>query len=160
MNAAAPFPWLAPSASANPKTTFRAVFEHAPIPVARCSSQGVIVEMNPPFEGSSDRSVASRRCLRLCKVVRPEDRDKTESLLGELPASRRDSIVIEARGSDHAQPSPNGIAWREPGSGGEPAHGLLIAERPGKTVTPEAGPQVQQQPVQQEFQEIKKESLL
>src|SRR5712691_1219594 len=137
MNTAVPFPQPELSASENAKTTFRAVFEHAPIPVARCTAQGVIVELNPPFERSLGRSVASRRCLRLCELVRPEDRDKTELLLSELLDSRRDSIVIEARGSDDAQPNANWIAWREPGSGGEPAHALLMAERPGKAVTPE-----------------------
>lgn len=86
MNAAAPFPWSARSARANAKTTFRTVVEHAPIPVAGCRSQGVIVEMNPPFE-------------------------------------RTDPSSCDAP-------------------------------------TPSAGPLVQQKSVQQEFQEIKKESLL
>ena len=137
MNTAVPFPQPELSASENAKTTFRAVFEHAPIPVARCTAQGVIVEMNPAFGRTLDRRVASRQSLRICELVRPEERDKTELLLRELLACRRDSIVIEARGSGHAQPSAKWTAWRQPGSGGEPDHALLIAEQPDTTVAAE-----------------------
>jgi len=137
MNTAVPFPQPELSASENAKTTFRAVFEHAPIPVARCTAQGVIVEMNPAFGRTLDRRVASRQSLRLCELVRPEERDKTELLLRELLACRRDSILIEARGSGHAQPSAKWTAWRQPGSGGEPDHALLIAEQPDTTVAAE-----------------------
>ncbi|MHB8215659.1 MAG: two-component system sensor histidine kinase NtrB [Candidatus Sulfotelmatobacter sp.] len=127
MNTAAQFPWPELSPSENAKTTFRAVFEHAPIPVARCSSQGVIVEMNPAFERTLDRRVASRQSLRLCELVRPEDRDRTERQLRELLDSRRDHILIEARGSGHSQPIAKWTAWRQPG-GGQPDHALLIAQ--------------------------------
>jgi len=137
MNTAVPFPQPELSASENAKTTFRAVFEHAPIPVARCTAQGVIVEMNPAFGRTLDRRVASRQSLRLCELVRPEERDKTELLLRELLACRRDSILIEARGSGHAQPSAKWTAWRQPGSGGEPDHALLVAEQPDTTVAAE-----------------------
>jgi two-component system, cell cycle sensor histidine kinase and response regulator CckA len=136
MNTAAQFPWPELSPSENTKTSFRAVFEHAPIAVARCSAQGVIVEMNPPFERALDRGVASRRCLRLCELVRPEDRDKTELLLRELLDCSRDSIVIEVKGSGHGQPSAKWTAWRQPGSAGEPDHALLIAQ-PEDTVAAE-----------------------
>ncbi len=137
MNTAVPFPQPELSASENAKTTFRAVFEHAPIPVARCTAQGVIVEMNPAFGRTLDRRVASRQSLRLCELVRPEERDKTELLLRELLACRRDSILIEVRGSGAAQPSAKWTAWRQPGSGGEPDHALLIAEQPDTTVAAE-----------------------
>jgi len=137
MNTAVPFPQPELSASENAKTTFRAVFEHAPIPVARCTAQGVIVEMNPAFGRTLDRRVASRQSLRLCELVRPEERDKTELLLRELLACRRDSILIEVRGSGPAQPSAKWTAWRQPGSGGEPDHALLIAEQPDTTVAAE-----------------------
>src|ERR1022692_2798047 len=105
MNAATPFPGPDSPAGENSGTTFRAAFEHAPIAVARCDPHGVIVEMNPAFERTLDRNVASRRRLRLCELVRPQDRDKTESLLRELLDSRRDSIGIEARVAGHGQTS-------------------------------------------------------
>jgi two-component system cell cycle sensor histidine kinase/response regulator CckA len=129
MNTATPFPWPDSSAGENSGTTFRAAFEHAPIAVARCDPHGVIVEMNPAFERTLDCSVASRRRLRLCELVRPQDRDKTESLLRELLDSRRDSIGIEAQDAGHGQISGKWIAWRQPGCAGEPDHALLIVEQ-------------------------------
>ena len=128
MNTAAPFPWPGLSANENAKTTFRAVFEHAPIPVARCTSQGLIVEMNPAFKRSLDRRVASRQCLRLSELVRPEDRDNTEQQLRDLLESRRESIVVETTGSGHSQRSTKWTAWRQHGTGGDPDDALLMAE--------------------------------
>src|SRR6267154_958498 len=129
MNTAVPFPRSELSASENTKATFRAVFEHAPIPAARCTARGVIVEMNPAFGRTLDRHLASRQSLSVCDLVRPEERDNTEYLLRELLDCRRDSILIEARGSGPGQLSARWTAWREPGSGAEPDHALLIAER-------------------------------
>ena len=137
MNTATPFPWSDSPAGENPGTTFRAAFEHAPIAVALCNPQGLIVEMNPAFERTLDRGVATRRRLRLCDLVRPQDRDKTESLLRDLLDSRRDSIGIEARGAGHGQTSAKWTAWRQPGSAGEPDHALLMAEHTSGTVPEE-----------------------
>ena len=128
MNTATPFPWSDSPAGDSPGTAFRSAFEHAPIAVARCNPQGVIIEMNPAFERTLDRSVASRRKLRLCELVRPQDRDKTESLLRELLDSQRASIGIEARGAGPGQTSAKWTAWRQPGFAGEPDHALLMAE--------------------------------
>jgi signal transduction histidine kinase len=98
------------------------------VAVARCNSQGVIVEMNPAFERSLDRGIASRRSLRLCELVRPQDREKTELLLSDLFASRRDRVGIDASGAGPHQSSARWIAWRQPGCAGELDHALLIAE--------------------------------
>jgi two-component system cell cycle sensor histidine kinase/response regulator CckA len=108
--------------------SFRAFFEHAPIAVARCNSEGVIVEMNPAFERSLDPAVASRRSLRLCELVRPQDRDKTDLLLRDLLGSRCEAMGIEVSGAGHGQESAKWTAWRQAGSAGEPGHALLIAE--------------------------------
>jgi two-component system, cell cycle sensor histidine kinase and response regulator CckA len=129
MNTATPFPWSELASAGNTGTTFRAIFEHAPVAVARCNSQGVIVDMNPAFERSLGRGVASRRCLRLGELVRPQDRDRTELLLRDLLDSRRDQIAIEARCSGPGEASANWTAWRQHGCGGEPDHALLIAQR-------------------------------
>jgi len=136
MNTATPFPWPGLSAEESARTTFRAIFEHAPVAVARCNPLGVIVEMNPAFERSLGHGVASRcssRCssqcsLRLAELVRPQDREKTEGLLRDLLASRRERVVIEARGTGPEQSSMQWTAWRQPGLAGESAHALLIAE--------------------------------
>jgi two-component system cell cycle sensor histidine kinase/response regulator CckA len=127
MSTATPFPWPV-SSEESARTTFRAIFEHAPVAVARCNPHGVIVEMNPAFERALDPSVASRRSLRLCELVRPQDREKTELLLSDLLGSRRDRIGIEAGGAGPGQSSAQWTAWRQPGCAGEPDHALIIAE--------------------------------
>jgi two-component system, cell cycle sensor histidine kinase and response regulator CckA len=139
MNTANPFPWPELSPTENTRTTFRAIFEHAPIAVARCNPQGVIVEMNPAFVRTLNRGVASRRSLRLSELVSPQDRDTTESLLRDLLASRRDSIGIEVGGAGAGQASAKWTAWRQPGCAGEPNHALLIAEQPSVAIPPKEG---------------------
>jgi signal transduction histidine kinase len=147
MNTATPFPWP-DSPAGNPGTTFRAAFEHAPIAVARCNPQGVIVEMNPAFERTLDRGVASRSRLRLCELVHPQDRDKTELLLRDLLHPQTDdqsrdqsddqshdsqphSIDLEAPGAGRGRTSLKWTAWRQPGCAGEPDHALLIVRHSG-----------------------------
>jgi signal transduction histidine kinase len=127
MNAATPFPSSQLSGEST-RTTFRATFEHAPVAVARCNPQGVIVEMNPAFERTLHHGAASRRLLRVGELVRPQERDKTESLLRDLFDSRRDHVAIEAQGSGDAQAGAKWTVWRQPGYEGEPDHALLIAE--------------------------------
>jgi len=86
--------------------------------------------MNPAFERTLDRSVASRRSLRLLELVRPQDRDRTALLLRDLLASRRDRFRIEASGAGPGQATAKWTAWRQPGCAGKPDHALLIAEQP------------------------------
>lgn len=129
MNTATPFPWSGSPTGETPISAFRAAFEHAPIAVARCNPQGLIVEMNPAFERTLDHGVASRRRLQLSELVRPQDRDKTEALLRDLFASRRDNVGIEAQGAGHGQTSAKWTAWRQPGSAGDPDYAWLMVER-------------------------------
>jgi len=128
MNTATPFPWSELSAAENARTTFRAIFEHAPLAVARCNSQGMIVEMNPAFARTLDRGRATRRSLQLGELVRPHDREHTELLLRDLLASRRDTISIAARIPGRERSSVNWTGWRQPGCAGEADHALLIAD--------------------------------
>ena len=130
MNAAIPFRLSQPSTGESALASFRAIFEHAPIAVARCNSQGVIVEMNPAFERGLDRGIAGRRCLRLCELVPPQARDKVDQLLCELLASQRESITMEVRSAGPGQPSTHWTAWRQPGCVGETDHALLIVDQP------------------------------
>ncbi|MGD0569107.1 MAG: ATP-binding protein [Candidatus Sulfotelmatobacter sp.] len=129
MNAATSFPEPEFSSGEETATTFRAVFDHSPLAVARCNPEGVIVDMNPAFERSLDRGVAHRRCLRLGELVRPQDRAKTDLLLHDLLESKCDSIAIGIRGAGHGQTITQWTAWRQPGCGGEPDHALLFAEK-------------------------------
>jgi len=137
VNTATPFPWSGSSTGETRSTPFRAAFEHAPIAVARCNPQGLIVEMNPAFERTLDRSLASRRRLQISELVRPQDRDKTELLLRDLFASRRESIGIEAQGAGHGQTGAKWTAWRQTGSAGDPDHALLMVERSNNTAPAE-----------------------
>ncbi len=128
MNTATPFPWPELAAGENTKTTFRAIFEHAPFAVARCNAQGVIVETNPAFERNLAHDVACEHELRLCELVRPQERDKTQMLLRDLLDSRCDSFSVEARDGDQEHAILRWTAWRRPGCGNEPNHALLIAQ--------------------------------
>ena len=138
MNAATPFSSEL-TTEENTRTPFRAIFEHAPLAVARCNPQGLIVEMNPAFERTLDRDAAKGRELRLCELVPPQERDKAEMSLRDLLDSRCDSFTIEAGVASHTrqvprQPISKWTAWRQPASGNEPNHALLIAEQTSDTV--------------------------
>jgi signal transduction histidine kinase len=134
MNAATPLPWSDSPLGETLGTTFRAAFAHAPIAVARCNPQGLIVEMNAAFERALDCSLASPQRLRLAELVSPQDREKTDLLLRDLldssgVDSRPDSIAIEARGARPGQASSRWTAWRQPGCEGEPDCALLMVEQ-------------------------------
>lgn len=128
MNAALPFPQPETSGDENSATTFRVFFWHAPFAAARCDHEGLIIEMNPAFRRNLPRGVANRRSLRLGELVRPQDRENTESLLRDLLNCRRESVVIDARCSGSGADAAKWTAWRQPGHAGEPDHALLVAE--------------------------------
>ena len=126
MNTATPFPWPGLAAGENGETSFHAFFGQAPMAVARCNSEGVIVEMNPAFERRLNRGEGSRSSLRFCELVRPQDRAKTDLLLRDVLDSRRDAIGVEATSTKDGEPSAKWIAWRQAGRSGEPDQVLLI----------------------------------
>jgi two-component system, cell cycle sensor histidine kinase and response regulator CckA len=136
MNTAASFPWSELSASEKTKSNFRAIFEHAPIPAARCSLQGVIVEMNAAFERIVPPDFANSGLLRICEVVPLQDRERTESLLQEVLDCTRDSIRFETGLSGH-ETTTRWTAWRQSGGEAEPDHVFLIAGQPTDTVAAE-----------------------
>jgi two-component system cell cycle sensor histidine kinase/response regulator CckA len=143
MNIATPFPWSDSPRGESLGTPFRAAFEHAPMAVARCNHQGLIVEMNPAFERALDRGVVNRRKLRLTELVHPQDRDKMESLLRDLlrsPDAPPGSIAIEVQDPGHGESSAKWIAWRQPRCAGEPEHALLTVERNRAMVPPDETP--------------------
>lgn len=121
-----PFPQPELSGTEKSETPFRSIFQHAPVPVARCDPHGVIVEMNPAFERSVTRGAANRRIYEL---VSPQDQKKTESLLCDLMSAKRESIGLVAD-AGNGYPSTRWTAWRQPGDAGEPDHALLIATPP------------------------------
>jgi two-component system, cell cycle sensor histidine kinase and response regulator CckA len=132
MNTATPFPWTGPSAAESVRTGFRSIFEHAPLPAARCHPQGEIIEMNSAFAQALQAGLAGQRGLRLSDLVAPDDREAAESLLHHLLDCTCDTIRLAGRNAAKNGPAgravTNWMAWRLPGSGEEPNHALLIAE--------------------------------
>jgi PAS domain S-box-containing protein len=138
MNAATPFPWSELAAGETAGTTFRSIFEHAPVAVARCDREGVIIEMNPAFQRTVlrtlDRDIAGKRSLHLCELMCPQDREKTEALLRDLLEARRDHFGMESKISSPGQASAKWTAWRQPGCDGRPDHALLMADQGEDTI--------------------------
>lgn len=139
MNAATPFPWPETSGTENTTTAFRDLFEHAPVAVARCNRQGVVVEMNPAFERSLDQGLAGRGSVRLCELVPKRDRDQTELLLRDLLEGRRDSFGMEVRSAGQGDATARWTAWRQAGGQGAPDHALLIADPGNHAISAEEG---------------------
>lgn len=131
MNTATPFPWPGLSAGEKTTTTFRAIFEHAPIAVARCNPQGMIIEMNPAFRRTLDQRLVGRQSLLLSELAPPQDRNKAELLLRDLLTSKRDRFGLEVTAAGSGLPGASWTVWRQPGCAGEPDHALLIAEPSG-----------------------------
>src|SRR3984957_2286216 len=96
-NTATPFPWTGPTAAENVRTGFRSIFEHAPLPAARCNRQREIIEMNSTFAQALEAGLADRRGLRLTDFVAPDDREATESLLHNLLDCTCDTIRLAGR---------------------------------------------------------------
>jgi PAS domain S-box-containing protein len=130
---AVPFPSTEFYRKGTSASTFRALFEHAPIAVARCDRHGTIVEMNPAFERTLDPALR-RQGLRLGELLRPPDRERTELLLRDLLNAKRDSFAVPAGG---AQRGVGWTAWRHSdGESGED-HVLLIAQPAEEHVSPD-----------------------
>jgi len=131
MSTATPLPWQEPTARESAKTSFRAIFEHAPVAVARCDSEGTIVEMNPAFEHTLDHAAITKRGLRISELVRPQERAQAESQLRQLLDSKRDSIRVPASNSSDGLATLDWTAWRVPGGNGDPHGAILFAESAG-----------------------------
>ncbi len=129
MNTATPFPWPGLSPAENAEAAFRSFFEHSTLAVARCNSDGVIVEMNPAFERGLSPGDANKSLLRFCELLCPQDRDQTDSLLRDVLDSRRNAFVLEAAVTSLGEPGAKWTAWRQTGLAGEPDHALLISEQ-------------------------------
>lgn len=131
MSSATPFPWPGLSAADKGGTAFGSIFEHAPVAVARCNSQGIVIEMNAAFRRTFHIG-AGKRPLRVDEMVRPEDQKRTESLLRDLFNSGCEHFAAEVEGSSPARAKLKWTAWRQPGGSGEPDSALIIAEQTGE----------------------------
>jgi signal transduction histidine kinase len=128
MNSATPFPWPGLSTAEKAGTSFRSIFEHAPMAAARCNSHGVIIEMNSAFRRTHN-SGADKRSLCLDELVRPEDWNRTEALLRDLFTSGREHFAVELEGTGPIKAKVKWTVWRQPGCSGAPDHALIIAEQ-------------------------------
>jgi signal transduction histidine kinase len=132
MNTATRFPWTEHNAAETAETAFCSIFEHAPVAAARCNPQGVIVEMNLAFEQFVALGPSEERFLHVYDLVPPEQRGATESLLGELLNSTRDSIRLQGAEGEPGTEPRTWKGWRLSAHGKEPVHALLIADRDGE----------------------------
>ncbi len=119
------------------ETTFRAIFEHAPLAMARCNRQGVILERNGAFERTLDVDISPEHPLALCDLVPAHARDKAALLLRELLDAKRDSFTIETRRVGNESRSAVLTAWLRSGCGDEPHHVLLMADMPAERISVE-----------------------
>jgi PAS domain S-box-containing protein len=129
MSTATPLPWQEPGARESAKTNFRAIFEHAPIAVARCNPQGEILEMNPAFERSLrlKNDAAVKRGSLFAELVCQQDREKTEFLFRQLRDFERESVSIPASACADGSSGASWIAWRLPDGANESEFDVLVA---------------------------------
>ncbi|MGC1373000.1 MAG: ATP-binding protein [Candidatus Sulfotelmatobacter sp.] len=133
MRAAHPIPWPISSepGSAEESTTasiFHSFFDNAPVAVARCNGNGLIVEMNAAFEHHLGCGLISQRGLRLCDFVGVEDRDNTDLLLQELTDGKRDRVELSMQSTGDLRRTVNCVAWRQSGSSQESEAPVIVAE--------------------------------
>jgi two-component system cell cycle sensor histidine kinase/response regulator CckA len=134
MNTATPFPWTERASTETGETGFRSIFENAPLAAARCTRQGVIVEMNSAFEQSLDPGLAKKPSVHLYDLVPLEDRAAIESLLREVVEAQRESFRLERKKTEGGLGPKNWTIWRVAASGDALENGLLIAECNGDIV--------------------------
>jgi len=133
MRAAHPIPWPISSEpeSSEESTTaspFHSFFDMAPIAVARCSGNGLIVEMNAAFAQKLGRRRINQEPFHLCDFVGLEEQDNTELLLRELMECKRDRIQLSMRSTGDVRATVNCVAWREADSAQESEALAIIAE--------------------------------
>jgi len=126
MSTATPFPWSEPAAD-SAGTGFRSIFEHAPIPAARCNRQGAIIEMNPALEKVLERDLIHSDSLQLHDLLALGDSKNSDSVLHDVLDGARRSARM-AGGNARGTRITHWNLWRVPASGKQPAHVLLMAE--------------------------------
>jgi len=135
----APFPALKIAVPETTETPFRAVFEHAPIAVARCNRNGMITQSNLAFDRTLDLDISAARPLALCDVLPAHARDKAGLLLRELLDAKRNSFRIETKGSGNRPQGAVLTAWRHSGFGNQADHVLLMADPAPERISVEEG---------------------
>jgi len=132
MSTATPLPWQEPGARESAKTNFRAIFDHAPVAVARCNPRGEVLEMNPAFARSLRlrNDAAVKRGSLFAELVCQQDREKTEFLFRQLQNFERDSVSIPVSASPDGRTGAIWTAWRLPDGANESEFDVLVARHP------------------------------
>jgi signal transduction histidine kinase len=128
MNSVTQFPQPTLAKSSGTIAGFQRIFEYAPYPVACCSSQGLIIEMNSAFRRCLDPELARRPFLHLGDILSLPDRGAAECLVRDLFASNFSSLRTGDHPPGSSQVSFGWTAWRLPGIGDDPSYALLTAD--------------------------------
>ncbi len=135
MSTATPFPRTPRPKLDNFVSGFRPIFEHSPFAVARFSSQGFILEMNPAFRRSFKLHSVQPE-TQLCDLLPSSGQTSAESALRDLFARNLESVDIECNPVPASSIPANWTAWRIPPSATEPAHALLMEKAGPAAKTP------------------------
>jgi two-component system cell cycle sensor histidine kinase/response regulator CckA len=136
MNTAVPFRWPVPSSGQGEQeksASFGAIFESAPIAVARCDAHGFILNMNRPFGHLLGAGADRLGHLRIADLVCTQERERAEFLLSEFFKSQEDSTRFELQGS--GGPKMKWTFWRERGTARSSQEAMLLAELVGSDLT-------------------------
>jgi two-component system, cell cycle sensor histidine kinase and response regulator CckA len=137
MNTAVPFRRpVGPVEQSEPEKSagFGAIFESAPIAVARCDAQGFILNMNRPFGHLLGAGADRLGHLRIADLVCTQERERAEFLLSEFFKSQEDSTSFELQGSGGG-PKMKWTFWRERGTAKSSQEAMLLAELVGSGLT-------------------------
>jgi len=134
------------------ETDFRSIFEHCPLPAARCDRQGIILQMNSAFEqvlnGKKDQSGVSRVGEVVARADREtpdrqttdrdtthrenRDRETTDRLFRQVLQGERTAVQIEK-----GQSNRGWTMWRVAGREDDPHGALLVGRSDVDTVAQE-----------------------
>ncbi len=109
---------------------FRALFEAAPIGLARIEAPGRVVEANPALEEMLGYSAAELARLSFDQFTHPDDLPLCTRLIGELLAGERDAYRMEKRFFH----KDGRLVWAHVSvrlvrdGGGAPSHGIAMVE--------------------------------
>jgi PAS domain S-box-containing protein len=128
MSTVTSLPWPKVSARESSEFTFRFFFENAPIAVARCDREGVIVDSNPAFERKFGHAIFNHILPQFCELVLLPKRTDADSLLSDLFHSQRNGVGFSIAGVDRDCNPVKLTLWRQSDSSVEPEYALIIAE--------------------------------
>jgi two-component system cell cycle sensor histidine kinase/response regulator CckA len=122
------------------ESSMHLLFGSAPLGIAQCTDRGVITAVNPAWQRMHGRGSETTPALRstdlnftdlsLTDLIPAEDRSESLRLFQEMVKGEREGFQLDHRlfKTDGSTAWIRWIAWRVPGSPGESACGLVMAE--------------------------------